>query len=102
MTDDDIPTLAELSGGLLDAPLVDRLFADLSAEAEILAILCKGGARDHGTGVAPDLAAARALLAANAVRGVQIRYRWQNGEWWDTLMRTPEGVRLVRMRQDLC
>lgn len=102
MTDDDIPTLAELSGGLLEAPLLERLFADLAAEAEILAILCKGGARDRGTGVAPNLAEARALLTAGTVRGVQIRYRWQQAEWWDTLMCTPEGIRLVRMRQDVC
>lgn len=100
MDDDAPPVLAELSGGLLDDRVLARLFSDLAAEAEILAILCKGAARAHGGHAAITLDDARARLEDGSVRAIQIRYRWRGAEWWDTLMRTPEGLRLVRMQQD--
>jgi hypothetical protein len=31
-----------------------------------------------------SLAQARELLAARAVRGLQLRYRYDGAEWWDT------------------
>ena len=43
------------------------------------------------------LADARRLLEARAVRGLQLRYRYDNADWWDTLMVLPDGFRLVRL-----
>ena len=40
------------------------------------------------------------LLTQGRVQGVQLRYRYRGVEWWDTVMRTSDGYRLVRMQQD--
>jgi len=34
------------------------------------------------------------------VRGLQIRYRHEDAEWWDTLMNQGERWRLVRIRHE--
>ncbi|MBN8525373.1 MAG: hypothetical protein J0M02_08565 [Planctomycetes bacterium] len=87
--------LPRLTAAELDPATLDALFADLEACTEVDQVLIKGGAGRNADAVA-TLAVARAALAAGA-RGVQIRYRWRDGWWFDTLMRTPTGVRLVRM-----
>ncbi len=96
--------LPELTGAVLDAATVDRLFADLEACTEIIEVQVKTGARDMtrpagGTGIGLD--EARALVQSVAARAVQVRYRYEGGEWCDTLMVLPpgQGVRLVRIRQ---
>jgi hypothetical protein len=92
--------MPELTEGLLDEATLDRLFADLAACTRIFSILVKPLAREHvGSDGATTLDQARALLRARTVRGVQVRYRYQDAEWWDTLMVLPQGVRLVRVRQ---
>jgi hypothetical protein len=30
---------------------------------------------------------------------VQLRYRYRGRQWWDTLLRTEDGVRIVRIEQ---
>ena len=97
-----LPKLPELTGAILDAATLDRLFADLEACTEILEIQVKTGARDMvgggGGRAGPGLREARDMLASGSVRAVQIRYGYDGGTWCDTLMVLPQGVRLVRMR----
>lgn len=87
--------LPQLSSAILDAATLSALFADLSACAEVDQVLVKDAAGTNAA-TAPSLDAAQSALAAGA-RAVQIRYRWQERWWFDTLMRTPDGVRIVRM-----
>ena len=54
----------------------------------------------HEQFLALTLADARRLLEERAVRGLQIRYRYDGADWWDTLMVLPEGWRLVRIRHE--
>lgn len=97
----DAPRLPELTQGLLDAGTVDRYFADLEACAELEGILVKASAQAMVGGQPPTtLSEARALVHGGTVRGVQIRYRYDGSDWCDTLMPSPQGVRLVRLRQE--
>jgi hypothetical protein len=89
--------LPELHQAVLGSAEVDALFADIAALTEVVEVSVKGralaGAGEGGT----TLAIARGALAAGAVCGVQIRYRHRGVEWWDTLLRAQDGVKLVRI-----
>lgn len=93
--------LPDLNMALLDAAQVEQLLRDIEACAQITEIIPKFAAR----GQVPDtasvtLAQARELLVARAVRGLQLRYRYENADWWDTLMLAGDQFRLVRIRHD--
>jgi len=84
---------------MLDLAEVERLLSDIEACAQISEIIPKQSAQ----GYAPEtgtltLGDARQLLRARAVRGLQIRYRHDGADWWDTLMCIGENYRLVRIR----
>jgi hypothetical protein len=89
---DSLPTLQD---ALLDAGLLASLFRDLSGLVEIDEILLKGEARSHTSECSVSLEEAREALENGRVLGVQIRYRYEGSPWWDTLLRTPHGIRLV-------
>ena len=76
------------------------MLADIEAHAEILGVTVKGGATARSDGAPWTLVEAIAALRERRIRGVQIRYRWQGDEWWDTLIADGAGARLVRMKQD--
>lgn len=92
---DVLPTLQD---AMLDDATVDRLFDDVASAAQLLEIVLKGSAEQ----VTPDptatsLVSARRALREGSVFGVQLRYRFAGTEWWDTLIATRAGVRLVRI-----
>jgi hypothetical protein len=99
---DDPPLkLPELNMTLLDAAQVEQLLRDIEACTQITEIIPKHAARGHVPDTAAvTLAQARELLATRAVRGLQLRYRYENADWWDTLMLVGEQFRLVRIRHD--
>jgi hypothetical protein len=93
--------LPDLNLTLLDSAQVDQLLRDIELCAQITEIIPKFAAR----GQVPDSAAitlpqARELLATRAVRGLQLRYRYEDADWWDTLMLSGDQFRLVRIRHD--
>ena len=93
--------LPELNQALLDAAQVEQLLRDIEACADITEIIPKYAARGHVPDTAAvTLAQARELLATRAVRGLQLRYRYEAADWWDTLMIVGEQFRLVRIRHD--
>jgi hypothetical protein len=98
----DAPTevlrLPELTQAYLDADTLDALFADLAACARVLEVVAKLAPTQMIPNQRLTLDDARALITSRKVRGVQIRYRYDDAEWWDTLMAAPEGVRVVRIR----
>lgn len=89
--------LADLHQAILGPDEVDALFTDIGALAEVLEVAVKGRPLAHAQEGVVDLATARAALLSGAVMGVQVRYRHRGVEWWDTLIRVAEGVKLVRM-----
>lgn len=88
--------LPELQDAMLDDTSLGLLLSDLSEHAEVLEIRTKGGATATAEQVS-DLTSAASLLKAGAVRAIQLTYVFDGEVWTDTLMRTPAGVRLVRM-----
>jgi hypothetical protein len=96
------PVLPELQDTFLDRATIELLFRDLAACTEIIEIIPKLSRRGMVGDQAFNLSLeqARELLLSGQVRGLQIRYRYQNADWWDTLMDTPQGVRLVRIRHE--
>ncbi|WP_437629583.1 hypothetical protein [Sorangium sp. So ce854] len=99
----EIP-LPPLQEAVLDEATLDRLFLDIAGAAEIVSVSLKAGATvragglPRAEGAGDELATARRALGDGTALGVQIRYRFGGSEWWDTLLRTPSGVRLVRVR----
>ena len=95
------PALPELRASALDLAEVERLLNDIEACAQITEIIPKQSAQ----GYAPETGSltlddARQLLRARTVRGLQIRYRHDGADWWDTLMVAGENFRLVRVRHE--
>jgi hypothetical protein len=93
--------LPPIHQAVLDATMLDQLFFDIEHGAEFLGAVTKGARNAFaaaGPGVAlTSVADARAALLSGANVGVQLRYRFAEEEWWDTLLCTPAGVRLVRI-----
>ena len=94
-------SLPELNTKLLTDDEVTQLLRDIELCAQITEIIPKFVARGH----VPDtggitLEEARQLLSTRALRGLQIRYRYENADWWDTLMLVQNQFRLVRIRHD--
>lgn len=98
---DTPPPLPSLHATLLDAAQVDQLLTDIETCTQLMEILPKYQAQSRvseTTGV--SLAEARVLLSTQAVRGLQLRYRYDDADWWDTLMLAGNGYRVVRIRHD--
>jgi len=92
--------LPELTETLMDAGLLERYFDDLVQCAEVLAILPKMAPQARAVEAGGwTLLDAKMGVLEGRVRGVQIRYRYDSAEWWDTLLCQPGGVRVVRIRQ---
>ncbi len=92
------PSLPELREGWLDAPQVQALFGDLRACAKLLSVRTKGGTQMRAEAATSSLDEAEAALLEGRLHGVQVRYGYEGAYWCDTLVRTPRGVRLVRIR----
>ncbi len=93
--------LPALHTTLLDSAQVEQLLDDIETCAALVEILPQYAAQEF----VPDrpgltLAEARHLLASRAVRGLQLRYRYDGADWWDTLMVAGDRWRVVRIRHE--
>jgi hypothetical protein len=95
--DADGAPLPPVQAAILDEETLEALFRDIDRGAELLGVQVKARPGTYAEAEAPSLGRARELLLCGAVLGVQLRYRLGAEVWCDTLMRTPEGVRLVRV-----
>lgn len=91
----------EMSDAVLSDDEVASLIRDLRACTVIDEIIVKSGPGHVNDAPQTSLDDAAQLLMERAVRGVQIRYRYDNARWMDTLMPIAEGIRLVRVRHEL-
>lgn len=94
-----VEPLPALWDKLLDLQTLDQYFQDLAKHAQIISIQEKHAATEYVQEGTLDLTAAREKVMAGVTRAVQIRYRFDDQEWCDTLLRQPTGVKLVRMEQ---
>jgi hypothetical protein len=90
--------LAQVQEAVLDDATLRQLFFDLSQLAEMLEVRLKAGERAYATHSTPTLEAARQAVTAREALAVQLRYRYRNAEWIDTLLRVENGFRLVRVQ----
>lgn len=104
-TSDDAPPsaagleLPPLTEGLLEDAVLVQLESDLESCTEVLGILAKAHREAHiepAAGLALHEAFDR--LRRREVRAIQVRYRYQGAEWWDSLLAQPGGYRLVRIQ----
>lgn len=98
--DDVDPAPAPLQITTLDRERLADLFTDVGALANDTLVIVKQGPSHVESQGATSLERAMELLTGGLVHGVQIRYRYQGVEWWDTIMPSAEGFRLVRIQRD--
>lgn len=89
----------DINQGVLDEATLEKYFDDLS-HARVFAVMAKGAPRNYADTRNLELSTARKLFEDGVAHGLQIRYLWKGDEWWDTLFRTDEGVRLVRIMHE--
>lgn len=100
-SEDDVP-LPKLQDATLDQPAITAWFDDVATCAELLEIVVRGGKwADEPVAATKENARERLDSALRALLGgasVQLRYRFEGTEWWDTIMPVAEGkFRLVRI-----
>jgi hypothetical protein len=96
----DGPPVPMMVEGLIDAATLRQLFADLAAHATVLGVREKFGPTTytHAGELTTDDALGR-LLRGHA-RAVQVRYRFADHEWTDTILAASGGFRVVRCRHE--
>jgi hypothetical protein len=93
--------LPQLQDALLDPETLEQLLQDIQRCTVVKEVLLKGGALAMASEQSVPLAEASEALREGRVLGVQIRYWYDGADWWDTLMRTPKGIRLIRIEHRL-
>ena len=79
----------------LDEAELDSLFHDLAALVDVEQVRMKRPGHDECV----TLAAARAAMKSTPTCTIQVRYRYEQDLWCDTLLRRDDGpVRIVRVR----
>jgi MauM/NapG family ferredoxin protein len=89
--------LPDLHEAMLDEDGLRSLFRDLDSVTRIERVRCKVARDAHATKGEVSASEALALLLSGAVRGVQVWYRYDEQRWCDTILRTPQGHRVVRV-----
>lgn len=90
--------LPEVLEGALDLATVEALFADVAATGGLVAVVVKHGRQAEPPRGAGGLPEAKDALLQGRATAVQLRYRHDGHEWWDTLMRVgPAAWKLVRI-----
>ena len=97
----DAESLPSLQQAFLDAATLARLVSDIQGLTVVDEVLLKGGGASMASTQRRTLAEAVDALQRGQVLGVQVRYRYQGQAWWDTLLRAPRGIRLVRIAHAL-
>lgn len=92
----DGPPPPSMCDAWLTVEQVGELFDDLAGCTEILAVQIKANRSDPAGTDQTRLSKAHQQIVAGEVRGVQIRYRYQYGEWCDTIMNIQGRFRLIR------
>lgn len=92
----DGPPPPPMCDAWLDETQLNDLFNDLESCAEIVSVQVKAHPQAQVGDAVVSLELARQLFADGQIRGVQIRYRFQNHEWCDTLLRAENRCRLIR------
>lgn len=89
--------LSEIKEAVLDDAELRTLFADIATYGKVQEVTMKASPRSIPD-VVRRLPELYLKLIERRVYGAQIRYEFENACWLDTLITTPGGCRLVRVR----
>jgi hypothetical protein len=89
--------LTEIKEAILDDAELRKLFADIATYSRVEEVTMKASPRARSE-VVRRLPELYLKLIERRVYGAQIRYEFDSGCWLDTLVTTPSGCRLVRVR----
>jgi hypothetical protein len=89
--------LPDVYDGSLNRAQLLTVVADIEAATQVLAVNLKRLRNAHSDEQPVSLRSAVELLLEGTVTGVQVRYVYTGREYWDTLLRTPDGFRIVRI-----
>ena len=90
------PPLPEMREAVLSNDDLAALVADLQALTQIQSVIGKAGARQHSSDSPLTIETAAARLTTGTLPAAQVHYRYDGSEWTDTLIRSPQGIKLVR------
>lgn len=91
--------LPELHQTVLTPDQLNALFNDLESCAEILFVMPKTAPGYVGIKEV-SLQEGQQLLVNGSLRGLQIRYKYQGEEWWDTLINRDGQIHITRIQQN--
>ena len=94
------PDLPAINEAVLDTATLNQLFEDVSQCTHLIEVIVKHGPRSQTPDANHSLDDAKRMLEDGSAMGIQLRYSFEGAQWWDTLIRTPAGVRIVRIRHD--
>lgn len=95
------PELPSINEAILDANTLGQLFEDVSRCTHLIEVIVKRDPRSQTPDATYTLDEARQMLEEGAAMGIQLRYSYDDAQWWDTLIRTQAGIRIVRIRHDM-
>lgn len=82
----------------LDAPAFAALMQDLALRERDCGVTVRTADCQQAEAVpSASLAAAGYALARGQVRAIQVRYRYNGAHWVDTILKSAEAFKLVRM-----
>ncbi len=99
----DLSKLPPMREALLDSNEVQQLFADVAAYGSDILLMERQASAGRQPAVSADsttstrLQLARDGILSDRIQRIQIRYRWSDASWIDTLETRPDGFRLVRI-----
>ncbi|MBT6494862.1 MAG: hypothetical protein HOL01_09955 [Planctomycetaceae bacterium] len=97
----DLSELPPMREAKLSAEQVQQLFADIAQLGANIMLMRRTAQSPRAAAArassSADLNAARDALITGQVSRLQIRYRWQDADWIDTLEAREEEFRLVRI-----
>ena len=95
-----LASLPDMQQAILDPSTLTQLFRDIELCGERIEVIPKYSAEGYIPAGLITMGEGCALLASGKLRGLQLRYHYDGYDWWDTLMKTPQGIRLVRIRHE--
>ena len=97
----DGPPVPLMVDGVIDATTLRQLFTDLATSGTVLGVREKSGPAAYTSADQLTTDSALARLLAGSARAVQVRYRFDDHEWTDTILSVQYGFRVVRCRHEL-
>jgi hypothetical protein len=101
----DLSQLPPMREAVLTADDVLQLFADIEAHGTDVLLMQRASRTANATASrvqsSESLNVAKKALLSGEARRLQIRYRWENASWIDTLETRPDGYRLVRITHQM-